>query len=116
MRYLLNSAVITAPGFYRYRLVTIAEARANWGRGQVNWQSTIGYATTAELLSALLGVPVAVNSVPCTMQPGDEALVCRFAPGQRLDRRLKSGQEGRAWAEEQFIAGNFELGVLRREE
>lgn len=112
MRYLLNSAVLTAPGTYRYRLVNPSEAWT-WAHAGP-WLSTIGYAATAEMLSDLLGLPVAVNSVPCTMQVGDEAMVCRLAPGQRLDRRLKGGEEGRRWAEAQFGAGKFELGVLTR--
>jgi hypothetical protein len=110
MRYLLNSAVLTAPGLYCYRLVSPEQARGWYAAGPA--QSTIEYASTADLLSAILGEDVAVNYAPCTMRPGDEALVCRLAPGMRLERRLKSGDEGRRFALAQFRAGRFELGLL----
>ena len=37
--------------------------------------SAIGHAGTAQLLSTLCGVPVAVNRVSITLSPGDELLV-----------------------------------------
>ena len=113
MRYYLNSAAITATGRYDYRLLTPDEARA-WVAAGGEPVSTVGYATTADLLGSLVGRPVAVNRVPITMLPGDEALVLRFALDFRLSPGAKSGQEGRREAEELFRAGKFELGLLTR--
>lgn len=112
-RYYLNSAVITAPGRYDYRLVTVEEAAA-WTADGPEPVSTIGYATTAELLATLVGRPVAVNRTPCTMQISDEALVLRFALEYRLPADMKTGAEGRAEAERLFREGKFELGILVR--
>jgi hypothetical protein len=110
MRYLLNSAVITAPGRYSYRLVTPEEARA-WA-AQGPWVSTLGYAETAALASEVLGVPVPMDRRTIRMEAGDEALVIRLAlpPGSpRIDPKDK-GRLGQA-----ILAGHIELGVLVRE-
>jgi hypothetical protein len=113
LRYYLNSAVITSPGSYSYNLITPEQAAA-WAAGGEEPLSTIGYASTAELLARLIGLPVLVNRTPCTMQRGDEALVLRFALEYRLPASLKSGEEGRLEAEELFRQGKFELGLLVR--
>jgi hypothetical protein len=74
--YLLNSAVITGPGLYRYRLVTIDEARAwLWLH---DCASRIGYAATAEYIFSVLGVRPPISREASPMQPGDEALVVRL--------------------------------------
>lgn len=112
MRYLLNSAVVTAPGQYTYRLVTPAEAREWFKAGPAI--STIGYQTTADYLSVLLDHEVQLNRTPCRMEPGDEALVCRFDPSLRLPAGMKSGQDGRKVAEELMTQGRVELGILAR--
>jgi len=113
MRYLLNSAVITAPGSYRYTLVTGEEAR-DWCGDKNNEPaplSTIGYEQTAEALAEILGVPVAVDRRTITMQPGDGALVFRLVlpPGTP---RIDPADKGRLSAA--LLAGHFELGILRR--
>lgn len=109
MRYLLNSAVITTPGTYSYRLVTADEAR-DWAAAGP-FISTIGYAETASALSLVLDRRVAVYRRTIQMQPGDEALVFRIVlpPGSpRIDPRDK----GRIL--DILDAGHFELGVLTR--
>jgi hypothetical protein len=73
--------------------------------------STIGYAETASVLSALAGIPIPVNRVQIRMEPGDEALVFRVVlpPGSpRLDPQNK-GQIAALIA-----AQAWEIGVLRR--
>ena len=108
-RYILNSAVITAPGFYRYRLIELDEAQ-EWAR-QGPFVSTVGYEQTAVALSELLGINVPVNRVTVRMEPGDEALVFRlvFPPGTpRIDPRDKGALSAH------MLAGHFELGLLRR--
>ena len=108
-RYLLNSAVLTAPGSYTYRLISADEARTWTAAGP--WASTIGYQQTAEALTELLGVPVAVDRRTITMERTDEALVFRlvFPPGSP---RIDPADKGRLTAA--LLAGQYELGLLTR--
>lgn len=109
MRYLLNSAVITAPGTYKYRLISVDEAKEWLARGE--FISTIGYPETAEALHRLVGIAIPVNRTTVKMEPGDEALVFRlaFKPGDpRPDVALK-GQLGVEW-----ILERSEIGLLQR--
>ncbi|MGI9951407.1 DUF1874 domain-containing protein [Moorellaceae bacterium AZ2] len=76
MRYLLNSAVITGPGRYSYRLITPEEAAA-WLR-QGNFISRIGYPTAADQIHAIAGIRPKLSREYTGMQPGDEALVIRL--------------------------------------
>jgi Domain of unknown function (DUF1874) len=108
-RYLLNSAVITAEGTYRYQLISREQAR-DWytAHGAV---STIGYQQTADALSKVLGAPVAVDRRTVMMLPEDQALVFRlvFPPGApRIDPRDKGAQPVAV------LANHFELGLLER--
>jgi hypothetical protein len=106
-RYILNSAVITSPGIYRYALIDSESARKWLAKGP--FESTIGYEETAEALSQLLGTPIAVNRKTIVMRDGDEALVFRLVlpPGSpRIDPRDK-GQIA-----QHVEAGHWELGLL----
>jgi hypothetical protein len=105
-RYILNSAVLTAPGRYSYRLVGLEEARAWAQRG--DFVSAVGYPETAEILSALLGVEVPAQRVEIQMQPGDEALVFRLKVRPEPGKKGVLGQD--------FLLENSEFGLLVREE
>lgn len=110
MRYLLNSAVITAPGLYRYALLSVQDAEDWYYDGELPL-SAIGYAETAAALGELLGTYVPVHRVQIVMSPGDEALVFRLAlpPGTpRIDPADK-GRLGNI-----VRSGQFELGLLLR--
>ncbi|MEM2674736.1 MAG: DUF1874 domain-containing protein [Candidatus Hadarchaeales archaeon] len=111
MRYILNSAVITAPGTYSYQLLTPEEAR-RWFYSGPKPISTIGYAETSAALSQLLGAEIETNRITITMEPGDEALVFRLIlpPGTP---RIAPEEKGRI--AEHVRAGHWELGLLRRE-
>ena len=107
-RYALNSAVITGPGDYAYRLIDAAEAR-RWAAEP--FTSTVGYEQTAEALSQLLGMPVPVDRRTVQMAAGDEALVFRLtfpAGTPRIDPRDK-GRLAQA-----VLDGHYELGLLVR--
>lgn len=108
MRYLLNSAVLTAPGRYDYRLITPDEARA-WAAEP--FQSTIGYEQTAEALTQILGRAVPVDRKTIQMAPGDQALVFRlvFPPGTP---RIDPADKGRL--SQAILDGHYELGLLVR--
>jgi hypothetical protein len=104
MKYLLNSAVITGPGTYRYRLISHEEARDWIRRNAGAVESRIGYAQTAEYIRRELGFDCPISREAITMNPGDEALVVRLR--YRLDDPgLKSQQPT-------FPPDAWEIGLL----
>lgn len=109
MRYILNSAVLTAFGSYSYDAMDREGAQYWLSRG--HYQSTIVYLETAEALSALLGVPIVADRRTITMAAGDEALVFRLAlpPGSAGINPSDKGQILR-----HVQRGHWELGLLRR--
>jgi len=113
-RYLLNSAVITAPGLYSYKLITPQEAKL-WYHAGEKPISTIGYPETAEALTQLLELPeeekIEVNRITIQMLPGDEALVFRLVlpPGTPRISPQDKGQILKHVKE-----GHWELGLLKR--
>jgi hypothetical protein len=110
MRYILNSAVITAAGTYQYQTIGASEARTWYAAGPV--VSTIGYPETAALASELLGAEVPVNRRTIVMAPWDEALVIRIVlpPGSQ---RIDPADKGRL-GEIIRTPGLVEIGLLRR--
>ena len=103
MRYLLNSAVITGPGLYEYRLVATEEA-AEWIR-RGGWVSRIGYPQTADHIERLSGVRPALSREASPMEAGDEALVVRLKY-----RVTDPGQKGAV----PIGPEDWEYGILRR--
>lgn len=108
MKYILNSAVITAEGAYEYKHITPDKATTWLQEGK--WESTIGYPETAMALAKIASVNIPVNRKVITMQTGDEALVFRlmFPQGYRPDPTQK-GSMGI-----DFILSNSEIGILKR--
>ena len=105
-RPLLSSAVLTDPGTYTYRLVTIPEAVAWLLAGP--WLSTIAYPNTADALSLLTGVdvPCDPSRTQTRLEVGQEALVAR------LDVRL--APEWRTAVDRDYLMRHLEIGVLAR--
>ncbi len=110
MKYLLNSAVITTEGTFKYHLISTQEAQ-NWiNEGRI--VSTIGYRETAIALAKVLNCKApAVNRVIVKMQPGDEALVFRLTlpPGEHRSAVTKKGRQS-----VRKIMDNCEIGILAR--
>jgi len=104
MKYILNSAVITTPGYYHYRLISLKEAQ-EWLRTG-NWESTIGYQETADALQQLTGIEIPVNKQQIQMRAGDTALVFRLTT--RITGEMK-GSVGTDW-----ILKHCEIGILRK--
>lgn len=102
--YILNSAVLTAPGIYRYTLLDQPTAmrflQAN------NWLSRVGYQATAEHIRTIAGVSIPLSREETRMQAGDEALVVR------LKYRLP---DPRQKAQHQPGPNDWEYGLLTRE-
>lgn len=109
MKYILNSAVVTTFGLYKYEPITTEQAIEFLADG--DFVSTIGYAETAAALSVLIGREIPVNRIIIAMKPGDQALVFRltFPPGSS---RLNVGDKGNLTPE--FVLENCELGLLTR--
>jgi len=111
--YILNSAVITAPGIYRYRLLTPGEAAELlrvWCDPDAYPDppiSYVGYEETAEAMAVLLNYRPAINRQTVKMMPGDQALVFRLT--KRLSQAEMKGKLGLS-----LILFNCEIGLLER--
>lgn len=108
MKYILNSAVITAYGTWEYRPATVDEA-ALWLRAN-EWVSTVRYKETAEVIRELTGVEIPLRDEVVMMKPGDEALVfrLRFEKGAgRVAPELK----GKLTPD--FVKNFLEIGFLK---
>jgi hypothetical protein len=110
-RYILNSAVVTTPGTYRYELIDADGARAWLAAG--SFDSRIGYQETADALAAITRREIRMDRTLVTMQSGDEALVFRLVlpPGTA---RIRPGDKGRLTPE--YVLRHCEIGLLRRVE
>lgn len=106
MRYVLNSAVITSPGRYAYRLVTAEEGRTWLATGP--WESSIGYAETCAAFGVLFGETPPLNRRQFIMHAGDEALIFRLTV--RMSDPALKGNLG-----PDFVLKNCEIGILRKE-
>lgn len=109
---IINSSVVTSPGIYSYRYVSVQEAKDWYYASQNRPESYVGYSQTAAELSTILGIAVPMNRKIHEMNVGDEALVFRlkFKPGmQRIDPKAK-GRLPKA-----LISNQFELGILKKE-
>jgi hypothetical protein len=109
MRYIFNSAVITAPGKYHYQHLHLEDARAWIQAGP--FRSTVRYRDTAAALAVLMRAPITIRDEVVRMQPGDEALVFRlvFPPGTK---GIPTTAKGRLDAD--FILDHCEIGLMRR--
>jgi hypothetical protein len=76
MRYVLNSAVISRPGNYEYRLLTELEAEAWLKQGR--FVSRVVSREVAQFLDCRFNIHCPLSRDPIVMQPGDEALVVRL--------------------------------------
>ena len=85
---ILNTSIVTAPGDYEVRPVTLDEARRLVAEAPAVL-SAVGHDATAAVLTEMLGRPVQVNRIQFEQQPGQQALVLklrgRIPEGQVLD-------------------------------
>jgi len=101
--YILNSPVLTAYGQWEFSgPISLEESRSLLSSGYI---SAVGHASTARLLSGILGIEVSHTRRAISMNPGDEALV--FHLHQRLE-------EHEIVPEQELRSRAFEFGKLRR--
>ena len=98
--YILNVPVLTNYGTFRFRKVSVEEAKKVLADGFI---SAVGHEGTAKVLSELLKMEIPYNRVEIHMQPGDKAVVFRL---------LKRLPEGVVLSKEELLQLPFELGVL----
>jgi hypothetical protein len=104
MRYVLNSAVISRPGHYEYKLLTELEADVWLKHGR--FTSRVGYKIAAQFLDDRFKVHCPLSREPVAMQPGDEGLVVR------LKFRLPDDQALKVPLKHQ--TEDWEIGLLKR--
>ena len=81
MLFLMNSAVITSEGVYRYRELTPKDAKEVFDAAVAEGEeviSSVGYPTTASHMSKVLDYSVEVTRLPVLMKKGDVAIVCKL--------------------------------------
>jgi hypothetical protein len=103
--YVLNSAVITGFGTFKYEPMTVIEARS-W-LADNDWHSTIGYPETCRFFNRMFGTSIVANREQVKLEIGDEALVFRLR--KRLDDIESKGQVGI-----ETIKKYLEIGKLTR--
>jgi hypothetical protein len=95
-----NSLYPTTPG-EAITSTCLSEKEARILLSAVEWTSALGHLSTAELLSARLGVNVPVNRIQ--VPSGAEYIVCLFVSPRRL-------AEGERWTEEDIL--NFNINYI----
>lgn len=73
---LFNTSILTDYGIFGYTPLSLDDAVAI--AKLENVESAIGHQATAEILTELLGVPVAVNRTNNKQSPGDQAVVFKL--------------------------------------
>lgn len=106
MRYVLSSAVISAPGTYTYRQINQAGAE-DWLHAG-SFESCVGYPETILAFSLVFNRDIALSRKTIKMELGDEALVFRLT-SRVVDLRQKGGVGLKT------ILENLEIGILKRE-
>ncbi len=103
MIYVLNSAVLTAFGTYKFSEVSVEAVRELL---QSPFTSAIGHEPTAAVLTEILELPIAHHRIQISMQPGDLGVVFR------LKDRLP---ENTVLTKEAAQRLPYELGLLVRQ-
>lgn len=73
---ILNTSILTAAGSYTLQDITVEEARELVEDN--NLDSAVGHASTAQVMTTLLGVEIPTNRQVFTQQPGQQALVFKL--------------------------------------
>ena len=104
---LLNSSLLTTAGSYILTDITLDQARKLVTDNLDNLDSAIGHASTAEIMTALLGVNVPINRQMFSQKIGQTALVFK------LNARPA---EGKVLTAEEIETLGYKFQVLKRDE
>lgn len=100
---LLNTSILTDYGVYGYTPLSLEDAVLIANRE--NLESAIGHQATAEILTELLSVPVAVNRTNNKQAPGDQAIVFKLRGRP---------EEGKILTREDIDRIGYDFGLLTR--
>lgn len=75
---LLNTSILTTCGQFDYSPADLTEVRRLLSENNDEFVSAIGHESTAQILSDLLGLPVAVNRIQYAQQVGDIAVIFKL--------------------------------------
>lgn len=101
---LLNTAILTTYGKFDYQPITLEQAKAMLSSEP--YQSAVGHKATAQVLSDLLGVPIAENRIEYKQDDGETALVFK------LRSRLP---EGKILSQAEIEEIGYDFGLLSKE-
>lgn len=87
---ILNTSIATADGSYELATISVDEARDLVDGADI--LSAVGHESTAQILTTLLGLHVAVNRINFQQQPGQVALVFKLN-GRAPEGRILSADE-----------------------
>lgn len=100
---LLNSPVITAEGLFRYRRISLEEARSLVSGVEI--RSAIGHSDTAKLVARLLSIDCPKARIEIRQEAGERALVFRLSARPATTSELSLDEVERI---------GFEWGLLER--
>jgi len=103
MVYVLNGPILTNFGLFRYRRITILQAKKILKNS--TFISAVGHEATAMLLSDLLEAEIKYNRVAIVMQEGDMAVVFHL---------LARLEEGQVLSIEELCSKDYTLGLLKK--
>ncbi|AHF96814.1 MAG: STIV orfB116 family protein [Desulfurella sp.] len=103
MVYVLNGPILTDFGLYRYKKISILQAKKILKENK--FVSAIGHEATAIFLSELLELDIKYNRIAIKMKQGDLAIVFH------LLTRLKEGQVLNI---KELCSKDYTLGILKR--
>jgi Domain of unknown function (DUF1874) len=109
---LLNTSICTGNGAYELHPLQLAQAqylvkRALDGDGI---QSHVGHQPTAEIMSTLLGIPVAMDRTPLAQKARQSAIVLKLGK----DGEMFRAEEGRIYTAQEMEQIGYSLKLLVR--
>ena len=99
----LNTSILTAAGSYELEDISLDLAKKLVSENEID--SAVGHASTAQIMTALLGVEIPVNRQMFVQQPGQDALVFK------LNGRP---QEGKILTAEEIEQIGYKFQILKR--
>jgi len=105
MVYILNSAVLTNFGTFKYSPISLTEAKELLLRNE--FISAVGHEETAKLMSTLFEIEIPTNRISVKMEKGDVAIVFRI--------KTRLG-EGEVLSEEKLkeMMDKIEIGLMEK--